>query len=259
MSLVGWSEPAASSSVTATVFPARPTPRAGRGGSRRRRGPRASAGRPRSPRPRTPCRPADRRGRRPTSPGRPRRRGFHRRPSQRPAAEPPERVHPEAEPDCSAGGGDRRGSRRREEPAPSHRDDRRRARLRPGGLEDPLTEVRRRLRAVGAVGELAGNVTQAGHLAASVAVVEVPLVRPAVLGVEGIERVRGGLVVDLGLGHAHHSYSHDPVRWFGQSSCNRANRAQIGEKFGSVSSACRNSRCAFAFRPRQLSIIPRWK
>ena len=127
-------------------------------------------------------------------------------------------------------------------------------------IEDSLTEIRRGLRAFGAVRELAGNLTQASHLlAASVAVVEVPLVRPAVLGVEGIERVRGGLVVDLGLGHAHHSYSHDPVQWFGQSSCNRANRAQIGEKFGSVASACRNSRCAFAFRPRQLSIIPRWK
>ena len=88
MSLVGWSSPRVLERDGDGV------PRLDRlverdGGSRRRRGPRAWAGRPRSPRPRTPCRPADRRGRRPASPGRPRRRGFHRRPSQRPAAEPP--------------------------------------------------------------------------------------------------------------------------------------------------------------------------
>ena len=154
-----------------------------------------------------------------------------------------------------------RGSRRREEPAPAHRTGAVAVRSSvPGGLEDPLTG-RRRLRAVGAVGRLAGNVTQAGRLlAASVAVVEVPLVRPAVLRVEGIERVRGG-----GRGSRTGPCASFLIRTT-QSVEVRSVQLQPGkprpdrrEVRVGVERLPEQPLRFRAFRPRQLSIIPRWK
>jgi hypothetical protein len=108
-----------------------------------------------------------------------------------------ERVRPEREPDCSAGCGRGGYRRRREEPAAAEGDDRRRA-LGARSVEDPLAKLLGRLRPLRRVSQLGCSVSQPGYLlAAALARVEVSLVRPAILRVEGIEGVRRREVVEF--------------------------------------------------------------
>jgi hypothetical protein len=65
--------------------------------------------------------------------------------------------------------------------------------------QDSLAELRPGLGPLARMRELGGTVTQRGHLLPAVlAGVEVPLVRPPVLGIQRVQRVRGGQVVELG-------------------------------------------------------------